>query len=154
MGDCISYTGSCQDVMPAMFCYGLYHMSIQEFTECYLTRKMVGLCAVMSMWLVHIKEHVWSVGTCPTTVLLSMSRLMCKVLHWRAEWKKRYGLAWKANLYAPQGVDLGGGGSPLNKWNDTEWKVARAAKSCETHSIILQVFYSALYQVPNFIYFF
>ena len=26
--------------------------------------------------------------------------------------KKRYGLAWVANLYAPQGVDLGGGGSP------------------------------------------
>ena len=63
--------------------------------------------------------------------------------------KKRYGLAWEANLYAPQGVDLGGGGLPLKKWNDSEWKVARAVKSCEAHSIILQVFYSVLYQVPN-----
>ena len=112
MGDHLSYTGSCQDVMPAVFCYGLCHMSIQEFTECYLTRKKAGLCAVMSMWLVHIKEHVWSVGTCPTTILLSMSRLMCEVLCWRAELKKRYGLAWEADLYAPQGVDLGEGGSP------------------------------------------
>ena len=34
--------------MPAMFCYGLCHMSIQEFTECYLTHKKAGLCAVMS----------------------------------------------------------------------------------------------------------
>ena len=82
-----------QDVMPAMFCYGLCHMSIQEFTECFQTLKKVRLCAVMSMWLVHIKEHVWSVGTCPTTILLSMSRSMCKVLHWRAEQKKGYGLA-------------------------------------------------------------
>ena len=61
MGDRLSYTGSCQDVMPAVFCYGC-HMSIQEFTECYLTHKKAGLCAVMSMWLVHIKEHVWSIG--------------------------------------------------------------------------------------------
>ena len=27
--------------------------------------------------------------------------------------------------------------------------MARAVKSCEAHSIILQVFYSVLYQVPN-----
>ena len=39
MGDHLSYTGSCQDVIPAVLCYGLCHMSIQEFTECYPTHK-------------------------------------------------------------------------------------------------------------------
>ena len=43
----------------------------KRFTECYPTCKKAGLCAVMSMWLVNIKEHVWSIGTCPTTILLS-----------------------------------------------------------------------------------
>ena len=33
--------------------------------------KKAGVCAIMSMWLVHIKEHVWTIGKCPTTVLLS-----------------------------------------------------------------------------------
>ena len=33
--------------------------------------KKAGVCTVMSMWLVHIKEHVSSIRTCPTTILLS-----------------------------------------------------------------------------------
>ena len=42
------------------------------------------MCAIMSMWLVHIKEHMWTVGTCPTTVLLStMSECVYEWQHWR-----------------------------------------------------------------------
>ena len=29
-----------------------------------------------------------------------------------------------ADLYVPQGVDLGGVAPPQEKWNDTVWKVA------------------------------
>ena len=43
---------------PAVLCYGLCHMSIQEVHRCYPTCKKAELCAVMSMWQVHIKEHV------------------------------------------------------------------------------------------------
>ena len=32
--------------------------------------KKAGMSAVMSMWLVHIKEHVWTIWICPTTILL------------------------------------------------------------------------------------
>ena len=28
------------------------------------------VCAVISVWLVHTKEHVWTIWTCPTTILL------------------------------------------------------------------------------------
>ena len=42
------------------------------------------MCAIMSMWLVHIKEHMWTIGTCPTTVLLSiMSECVYEWQHWR-----------------------------------------------------------------------
>ena len=42
------------------------------------------MCAIMSMWLVHIKEHMWTVGTCPTTVLLSTtSECVYEWQHWR-----------------------------------------------------------------------
>ena len=32
--------------------------------------KKSGVCAVMSLRLVHIKEHVWSIGISLTTILL------------------------------------------------------------------------------------
>ena len=49
--------------------------------ECSPTCKKAGVCAIMSIWLVHIKEHVWTVGTCPTTTLLpDLSCIVCIVL--------------------------------------------------------------------------
>ena len=53
--------------------------------ECSPTRKKAGVCAIMSIWLVHIKEHVWTVGTCPTTILLSTVN-MCECV-WMAALK-------------------------------------------------------------------
>ena len=42
------------------------------------------MCAIMSTWLVHIKEHMWTIRTCPTTVLLStMSECVYEWQHWR-----------------------------------------------------------------------
>ena len=71
----------------------------------------------MSMWLVHIKEYVWTIRTCPTTVLLSaMSECASECCIERLnEGIASYEMA---GLYAPQGVDLGGGGSPSRK---VEW---------------------------------
>ena len=40
----------------------------KRFPVCSLTCKKAGVCAVMPMWLVHIKEHVWTVRTSPTTM--------------------------------------------------------------------------------------
>ena len=53
--------------------------------ECSPTRKKAGVCAIMSIWLVHIKEHVWTIGTCPTTILLSTVN-MCECV-WMAALK-------------------------------------------------------------------
>ena len=44
---------------------------------------------------------------------------------------------------------MGGGGSPSRNRMIQNGKWPEQQKSCEVHSIILQVFYSALYQVPN-----
>ena len=60
------------DVIDA--CCGLLWLVIwacKRFPECSPTIKKPGVCAVMSMWLVHIKECMWSIRTCPTTMLLS-----------------------------------------------------------------------------------
>ena len=134
--------------MPAVFCYGLCHMSIQEFTECYLTHKKARLCAVMSMWLVHIKEHVWSIGYAqpPSFYLWASRGVKCCAggLNEKEVWP-----CMRGQPVCSPGSWSGRGWLPLKKWKDSEWKVARAVKSCEAHSIILQVFYSALYQVPN-----
>ena len=57
-----------------------------QMTGVLLTHKKAGVCAIMSIWLVHIKEHVWTVGTCPTTILLStitMCECVCEWQHWR-----------------------------------------------------------------------
>ena len=45
--------------------------------QCSPTHKKAGVCAIVSIWLVHIKEHVWAIGTCPTTILLS-AVIMCE----------------------------------------------------------------------------
>ena len=137
--------------MPAVFCYGLCHMSIQEFTECYLTHKKAGLCAVMSMWLVHIKEHVWSIGYAqpPSFYLWASRGVKCCAggLNKKEVWP-----CMRGQPVCSPGSWSGRGWLPLKKWNDSDWKVALAVESCEAHSIILQVFYSALYQVPNLSY--
>ena len=56
---------------PAAFCYGLCHMSMQEVPRVLPNSWKARVCDVMPMWLVHIKEHVWTIRTCPTTILLS-----------------------------------------------------------------------------------
>ena len=64
--------------------------------ECSPTRKKGRVCAIMSIWLVHIKEHVWTIGTCPTTILLStitMCECVCEWQHWRLV-KKRICGTW------------------------------------------------------------
>ena len=33
-----------------------------------------GVCAVMSLWIVRIKEHLWTTGTYPSTVLLPTAK--------------------------------------------------------------------------------
>ena len=88
--------------------------------ECSPTRKKAGVCAIMSIWLVHIKEHVWTVGTCPTTILLSTVN-MCECV-WMAALKavgKRGSVPLvDCGPVCSPGVDLGEGGS-LSYWHDT-----------------------------------
>ena len=70
----------------------------------------------------HIKEHVWSIRACPATVLLSaMSECACEC---SIEGPNDRGIASyeMAGLYAPQGVDLGGGGSPSKKHGMTQYE--------------------------------
>ena len=62
----------------------------------------------------HIKEHVWTVGTCPTTILLSaMSECVNEFCIERLN-ERGTALYDMADLYAYQGVDMGGG-SPSRK---------------------------------------
>ena len=59
--------------------------------ECSPTHEKARVCAIMPLWLAHIKEHVWTVRTCPTTILLPPR---CECVHnvqlWRQKRKKRY----------------------------------------------------------------
>ena len=99
--------------------------------ECSPTRKKAGVCAIMSIWLVHIKEHVWTVGTCLTTVLLStvtMCMSVCVNGSTEGLWKEDLRCMRLADLYAPQGVDLGEGGS-FSYWCDTVKWLAWAASN-------------------------
>ena len=81
----------------------------------------VCVCAIMPMWLAHIKEHVWTVGICPTTILLptrcncvhKVWLCVCKCATLKAEKDKKGTASYEmADMYVPQEVDLGGGGSP------------------------------------------
>ena len=55
---------------PVMFHYGLCHMSIQEAPRVLPNSlKGWGVCYHVYVIGAH-KEHMWTVGTCPTTVLL------------------------------------------------------------------------------------
>ena len=116
--------------MPAVLCYGLCHNSIQGFTECYPTHKKAGLSTVMSMWLVHTKEHMWSIGTCPTTILQSATSECVSECHIeQAKWY-RYCLVWDGRPVCSSESWSGRGWLPLNKgmtqyakwpkWNNCE----------------------------------
>ena len=69
----------------------------------------------------HIKEYVWSVGTCPTTILLSAMSECTKECCIERLKKRSIASYEMADLYAPQGVDLGGGGSPSRKSGMTQY---------------------------------
>ena len=73
-----------------------------HYTKCSPTCKKAGVYAVMSMLLVCIKEHVWSVRTCTTTILLSaMSE--CANECYIERLKERGIVSYEmADLYTPQ----------------------------------------------------
>ena len=69
------------------------------------------------------KKHVWSVGTCPTTILLSgMSECVNECCIERLNEERGIALCEIADLHAPQGVNLGGGGSPSRKSGMTQYR--------------------------------
>ena len=94
----------------------------KKFPECSPTHKKAGLCAVMPMWLVHIKEHVWTIGTCPTTILLSaMSECVNECCIERPKWKR--GIAsWDGRPVCSSGSWSGRGWLPSRK---VEWHIMK-----------------------------
>ena len=75
---------------------------------------------VLSLGLVHIKEHVWTVETCPTTILLPDCRIVWGTIRQMQKHcvfpqvvtlKQKYGYICYVICMLPLGVDLGGGGS-------------------------------------------
>ena len=113
--------------------------------------KKARLCAVMSMWLVRIKEHVWSIRTCPTTILLStLSKWMCKKCCTEGSNDKEVLPHMRCRPECSPGSWSGRGWLPLKKWCDTVWKVAWAAKTCKACEIVSPcILVTALYQMPN-----
>ena len=93
----------------------------KRFPECSPTHKKAGVCAVMSMWLVHIKEYMWSVRTCPTTILLSAVRecVSAALKGWMIEVLPH--MRWQACML-PRELTWEEVASPQEKWNDTVWK--------------------------------
>ena len=84
--------------------------------ECSPMRKKAGVCAIMSIWLVHIKEHVWTVGTCPTTILLSavtMCECVCEWQQWRRLYQEDLRAAWGMRPVCSPGSWSGRGWLPL-----------------------------------------
>ena len=93
--------------------------------ECSPTRKKAGVCAIMSIWLVHIKEHVWTVGTCPTTILLS-AVTMCECVYEWQQWRRLYQedlrAAWGMRPVCSPGSWSGRGWLPLIlAWHSQKW---------------------------------
>ena len=84
--------------------------------ECSPTHKKAGVCAIMSIWLVHIKEHVWTIGTCPTTILLSavtMCECVCEWQQWRQLYQEDLSAAWGMRPVCSPGSQSGRGWLPL-----------------------------------------
>ena len=52
--------------------------------HCFPTHKKAGVCAVMPKWILHIKEHMWTLGICPPTILLPDFKFnfkYCRYMH-------------------------------------------------------------------------
>ena len=113
---------------PAVLCYGLYHISIQEVPR--VLRNSIkgwGVC-------VHIKEHVWTTGTCPTTILLSaMSECVNECCIERPYKKEVLPHMRLQTFMLPRELIWEGVASPQEKWNDTVWKsgLSRKMKNCK-----------------------
>ena len=119
-------------------CVLLWLMSYEHmrgFSECSSTCKKAGVCAVMPMWLVHIKEHVWTVRTCPTTMLLSaMSECVndCYIERPNKRGTASYEMA--RPVCSPGSWSWKGLAPPQEKCNDTVWKnsgLSRKMKNCK-----------------------
>ena len=93
--------------------------------ECSPTRKKSGVCAIMSIWLVHIKEHVWTVRTCPTTILLSAvttCECVCEWQQWRRLYQEDLHAAWGMQPVCSPGSWSGRGWHPLILvWHSQKW---------------------------------
>ena len=60
----------------------------------------------------HIKDHLWTVGFMPNQGLLTLPIYEAEAGH-DGKWLNKLSvLCEAAPLYAPQGVEMGGGGSP------------------------------------------
>ena len=93
----------------------------KRFPECSPTHKKAGVCAVMSMYLVDIKEHVWSIWRNPTTILLSaMSKCTNKCCIERLN-EKRYCLTWDSGPVRSPGSWSGRWWLPLKKSGMTQY---------------------------------
>ena len=93
--------------------------------ECSPTHKKAGVCAIMSIWLVHIKEHVWTIGTCPTTIFLS-AVTMCECVYEWQQWRRLYQedlhTAWGMWPVCSPGSWSGRGWLPLIlAWHSQKW---------------------------------
>ena len=66
----------------------------------------------MSMWLVHIKDHLWTVRFMPNHRASNSSKDKAEAGNDGKWLNKVSALHEVAPLYAPQGVEMGGGGSP------------------------------------------
>ena len=105
----------------------------------------------MSMWLVHIKEHMWSVGTCPTTVLLSTTeRVRAKSAVSKGRMIKEVLPHMRCRPVCSPGSWYGRGGSPsrngmiqYGKWPEQQ----KYVKHIDSTSMCTLV--TALYQVPK-----
>ena len=93
--------------------------------ECSPTQKKARVCAIMSIWLVHIKEHVWTVGTCPITILLSavtMCECVCEWQQWRQLYQEDLHAAWGMRPVCSPGSRSGRGWLPLILvWHSQKW---------------------------------
>ena len=113
-------------VIQALFCICLSNTKwASGWRECSPTRKKAGVCAIMSIWLVHIKEHVWTVGTCPTTILLSAvttCECVCEWQQWRRLYQEDLRAAWGMRPVCSPGSRSGRGWLPLIlAWHSQKW---------------------------------
>ena len=87
--------------------------------------------------MVHIKDHCGLSDSCPATGLLTLPIYEAGAGH-DGKWLTKLSvLCEAAPLYAPQGVEMGGGGSPSKTWIDTAgWPEPVADAQCKALSIM------------------